>query len=168
MGRIPWLHEGNVRDEIRVGRCVPLPFGDHGLGASDAAFVGHDPKAAGNEGRHGRRHEGRHDLRSHIRQLDGLPMSLDGVLCANVLHFVPDPKPVLVELANRLVPGGRVVLIEYDRDQGSRWVPHPIPRRQLDALFEGTGFETPEVVGMHASRFGGKLYVTVARVASGA
>jgi len=104
-----------------------------------------------------------------IRQLDqivGLPNVLDGVLCANVLHFVPDPEAVLIELAARLVPGGRVVVIEYDRDRGSRWVPYPIPRRQLDTLFDGAGFESPEVVGTHASRFGGELYVVVARVPS--
>ena len=103
-----------------------------------------------------------------LRQLDRmeLPASLDGVLCANVLHFIPDPEAVLVELARRLAPDGRVVVIEYDRERGSRWVPHPIPRRQLEGLVEGAGFERPEVVGTHASRFGGELYVAVARVPS--
>ncbi|MEO0557923.1 MAG: class I SAM-dependent methyltransferase [Bacteroidota bacterium] len=103
-----------------------------------------------------------------IRQLDlmsEVPEALDGALCANVLHFIPDPKAVLLELANRLVPGGRVVLIEYNREQGSRWVPYPIPRRQLEGLFRGSGLEAPEVVGTHASRFGGELYVAVGRAA---
>lgn len=105
------------------------------------------------------------DIRQ-LGQIPGVPDSLDGALCANVLHFVPDPETVLVELAERLVPGGRVVLIEYDREQGSRWVPYPIPRRQLEGLCTGAGFETPEVVGMHASRYGGELYVAIARVTS--
>ncbi|GAB5537793.1 MAG: hypothetical protein Rubg2KO_40420 [Rubricoccaceae bacterium] len=112
-------------------------------------------------------------IRTHvgdIRQPDrinGVPEVFNGALCANVLHFVANPGAVLLELASRLVLGGRLVVIEYDRERGSRWVPHPIPRRQLEALFGGAGFERPEVVGTHASRFGGELYVAVARVTSG-
>ena len=111
-------------------------------------------------------------LRTHVgdlRQLEhmeGVPEILDGVLCANVLHFVPDPGAVLAELARRLAPGGRVVVIEYDREQGNPWVPYPIPRRQLDALCSRAGLGPPDVVGTHASRFGGEMYVAVARVAS--
>jgi hypothetical protein len=35
--------------------------------------------------------------------------------------------PVVIRLVERLIPGGRVVLVEYDRRAHSRWVPYPIP-----------------------------------------
>jgi hypothetical protein len=35
--------------------------------------------------------------------------------------------PVVIRLVERLRPGGRVVLAEYDRRAHSRWVPYPIP-----------------------------------------
>jgi SAM-dependent methyltransferase len=51
---------------------------------------------------------------------------LDGMLTANALHFVRDPGAVLARLVERVRPGGRVVVIEYDRRRATRWVPYPI------------------------------------------
>ena len=100
-----------------------------------------------------------------LEALDGFPAGLDGALCANVLHFVEAPGAVLGALARRLEAGGRVVVVEYDRERGSRWVPHPIPRAGLEALAAGAGLGRAEVVGERASRFGGALYVAVLRAA---
>ena len=96
-----------------------------------------------------------------LDRLDGVPEALDGALCANVLHFVPEAGAVLAALARRLRPGGRAVVVEYDRQRGSRWVPHPIPRSALRDLAAGSGLGSVEVVGERASRFGGTLYVAV-------
>ena len=40
---------------------------------------------------------------------------LDGILLANALHFVPDAERVLSGLVKQLRPGGRVIVVEYDR-----------------------------------------------------
>ena len=88
-------------------------------------------------------------------------LGFDGALCANVLHFVPEAGAVLAALARRLRPAGRVVVVEYDREHGSRWVPHPVPRSAIRALADGAGLGSVEVVGERASRFGGALYVAV-------
>ena len=40
---------------------------------------------------------------------------LDGMLFANALHYVRDPGPVFARLVAWLRPGGRVVVVEYDR-----------------------------------------------------
>src|SRR5918996_3363276 len=67
--------------------------------------------------------------------LPGLePSTLDGMLLANALHFVRDPDAVLARLVTHLRPGGRVVLIEYDRRRASPWVPYPIPSSSLPSL----------------------------------
>ncbi len=99
-----------------------------------------------------------------VRRLDrlgGVPDRVDGALCANVLHFVPEAGAVLAALARRLRPAGRVVVVEYDREPGSRRVPHPVPRSAIRALADGAGLGSVEVVGERASRFGGTLYVAV-------
>ena len=74
---------------------------------------------------------------------------LDGMIFANALHFVREADAVLARLAGRVRPGGRVVLVEYDRRAPSRWVPYPIPTDRLPALAA-------------SAAFGGTLYVAAA------
>ena len=93
-------------------------------------------------------------------ELPGLgEMKLDGLLLANALHFVRDADVVLARLVQRVRPGGRVVVVEYDRRGGSRWVPYPIPITQLPALAASAGLSTPTITATRPSLFGGTLYV---------
>lgn len=95
--------------------------------------------------------------------LPGLePSPLDGLLLANALHFVRHPGTVLARLVSHLRPGGRVVLIEYDRRRADPWVPFPIPRSTLPSLAAAGGLTTPVVTATRPSRFGGTLYVATA------
>jgi len=87
---------------------------------------------------------------------------LDGMLLANSLHFVADADSVLARLAAALVPGGRMVFVEYDRRHPNRWVPYPIPENHLPALVASAGLSTPVITARRASAFGGTLYVAVA------
>lgn len=87
---------------------------------------------------------------------------LDGVLLANALHFVRDAGAALARLAMLLRPGGRVVIVEYDRRAASRWVPYPIARDRLPRVVEAAGLSAPTVTATRPSAFGGILYVAVA------
>jgi ubiquinone/menaquinone biosynthesis C-methylase UbiE len=87
---------------------------------------------------------------------------LDGMILANALHYVPDPQNVLTRLASWLRPGGRLVLIEYDRREANRWVPHPIDAARLPGIVEAAGFSRPRIVGRRPSAYGGDLYVAIA------
>ena len=98
--------------------------------------------------------------RFELPGLDGA--KLDGVLLANSLHFASDPKRVLSRLVSWLRPGGRVVLVEYDRRKASRWVPHPIPVTQWATLAASAGLSNPVVTAKRPSMFGGDLYVAAA------
>jgi ubiquinone/menaquinone biosynthesis C-methylase UbiE len=84
---------------------------------------------------------------------------LDGILLANALHYAHEPAGVLGRVAARLCPGGRVVLIEYDRRGPNRWVPYPIPMADLSGLAATAGLTPPVFTATRPSAFGGDLYV---------
>ncbi|HEX9703635.1 MAG TPA: class I SAM-dependent methyltransferase [Gemmatimonadales bacterium] len=86
---------------------------------------------------------------------------LDGILFANALHFVPHPDVVLSRLAPWLRPGGRVVVVEYDRRAANPWVPYPIPTTRLPALAASAGLAAPAITATRPSAFGGVLYVAM-------
>jgi SAM-dependent methyltransferase len=87
---------------------------------------------------------------------------LDGMLFANSLHYVRDAASVLARLAVWLEPGGRVVIIEYDRRRANRWVPFPIAIAALPQLTTAAGLVNASVVGTRSSIYEGDLYVAVA------
>ena len=83
---------------------------------------------------------------------------LDGMLLANALHFAPDAEGVLARLVERVRPGGRVVVVEYDGRAANPWVPHPIARARLPALAAAAGLSIPTIVATRPSAYGGILY----------
>ncbi len=95
-----------------------------------------------------------------LRGLNGA--RLDGLLLANTLHFLPDAQHVLARLAALVRPGGRVVLVEYDRRAPSRWVPYPVPAARLPELSRSAGLSIPVVTATRPSAFGGILYAAAA------
>lgn len=100
---------------------------------------------------------------AHDFELSGLEASgLDGLLLANALHFVADPERVLARLVGRLVPEGRLVLVEYDQRPASRWVPHPIPVARLPPLAAAAGTSPLRVVAERPSAYGGRIYAATA------
>ena len=100
---------------------------------------------------------------TELLELPGLGgEGLDGLLLANALHFVRDAEVILARLVRLLRPGGRVVLVEYDRRVASRWVPYPIWVDRLPSLAAAAGLSTPVVVATRPSAFGGVLYAAAA------
>ncbi|GHN01289.1 hypothetical protein WSM22_27780 [Cytophagales bacterium WSM2-2] len=77
----------------------------------------------------------------------------DGILMANSLHYVPNQLEFIRELASRLTPVGRIVIVEYERREPNTWVPYPIDFKKLKDIGAKTGFsigrfgETPSVYG---------------------
>lgn len=83
---------------------------------------------------------------------------LDGILLANSLHYVRDAVHVLTQVAHRVRVGGRVVVVEYDRRDPSRWVPYPIDAARWPRLAESAGLSGSTVTATLPSVFAGVLY----------
>lgn len=83
---------------------------------------------------------------------------LDGALFANALHFDPDPGDTLGAAGQKVRPGGRLVVIEYQDRPPNPWVPHPLPLATLRQVAAGAGLGAPRVAGERPSSYGGMLY----------
>jgi len=87
---------------------------------------------------------------------------LDGLLLANALHFVRDATRALTRLVRLVRPGGRVIVVEYDRRGASRWVPYPIPAARWPALANAAGLSDATITARRPSAYSGILYVGAA------
>lgn len=86
---------------------------------------------------------------------------LDGILMANSLHFVRDKKEVVQQLATMLKPDGRLVLVEYNTNNGNYAVPYPMTFETWEALSERWGFARTELLATRPSRFLGEFFSSV-------
>ncbi len=83
---------------------------------------------------------------------------LDGIVMANSLHFVDDKGPVLALVRGYLRDAGRLVLVEYDADQGNPWVPFPLSFETWRTASADAGFEDTRRLASVPSRFLGSIY----------
>jgi ubiquinone/menaquinone biosynthesis C-methylase UbiE len=86
---------------------------------------------------------------------------LDGVVMANALHFQRDKLPVLALIQRYLIPGGSLILVEYDTDRGNSWVPYPISFKSWKALADRAGFMRTDWLDSRPSRFLGRIYAAL-------
>lgn len=87
--------------------------------------------------------------------------SFDGLLAANSLHFHRDTASVVRAWRSYLRPGGRFVIVEYDADEGTPYVPYPISFRRLPAVLRAADFGEPRLIGRVPSRYLGAIYAAV-------
>jgi SAM-dependent methyltransferase len=95
----------------------------------------------------------------YTRRLDLPP--LDGVVMANSLHYQREKDAVVQLVRSYLRPEGRMVLVEYDTDQGNRWVPYPISFHTWKTTAERNGFAGTQLLTTVPSHFLGRIYSAV-------
>lgn len=84
---------------------------------------------------------------------------LDGILMANSLHYVRDQETLVRGCEARLKDHGRFIIVEYDLERPNQWVPYPVSRRRLTALFEAAGYASPVWLGSRPSVYQrGEIY----------
>lgn len=91
-----------------------------------------------------------------VTQPPMLPL-LDGILMANLLHFVADPLALLCRLHGWLRPGGRLLVVEYEQAAPLPWVPHPVPLARLVELAQAACFGDVTQVGLRRSPSSGRV-----------
>jgi ubiquinone/menaquinone biosynthesis C-methylase UbiE len=84
--------------------------------------------------------------------------ALDGAIIANALHFMRDKSRVVQSIKSRLRPNGRLILVEYNVDQGNMWVPYPLAYPTWQALAQQCGFVQTKQLATVPSRFLGQIY----------
>lgn len=91
--------------------------------------------------------------------------TLDGLLLANALHYVPhaDQSAVMKHVASMVAPGGPIVVVEYDRRSANQWVPYPISPDELTNLASTAGLHPPVVLARQPSQYSGTIYSALVR-----
>lgn len=103
-----------------------------------------------------------HYLNADFTQPLDLP-TLDGIVLANALHFQKRVQQggVIQQLKRYLRLGGRLILVEYNVDQGNLWVPHPISYQSWEKLAGECGFAHTHLLATVPSRFLKEIYAAV-------
>ncbi|AZI42567.1 class I SAM-dependent methyltransferase [Deinococcus psychrotolerans] len=76
----------------------------------------------------------------------------DGLLLANSLHFVKSQSVMLERLRGLLQPS-KVLIVEYDLERGSVWVPRPLSFAKLQTLCAELGWPAPKKLAEQPSRY---------------
>ena len=96
---------------------------------------------------------------AHLGEREFFLPRLDGVLMANLLHFIKHQSAFVARLR---ALSARLLIVEYDGRAASQWVPYPLGFSALRDLLLERGFTGVAKVGTRSSRFGGELYSAVA------
>lgn len=82
---------------------------------------------------------------------------LDGLLLANLLHFIRDQTGLLQRLAGHLQPDGQLLIVEYEQRLPLPWVPFPVPFGRFTELVHAAGLAPPRRVGTRRSPSSGRV-----------
>jgi trans-aconitate methyltransferase len=71
---------------------------------------------------------------------------VDGILLANSLHYVEDQAAFIRGCESQMNERRHYLIVEYDTNEASRWVPFPVNATRLTTLFERAGYSSLRVL----------------------
>lgn len=83
---------------------------------------------------------------------------LDGIMMANSLHYVQEQVVFLTKIRDYLKPDGKLVLVEYNTEEGNQWVPYPVSYIKFQQLAEQAGFIDTELLEKIPSTYSNEMY----------
>ena len=105
-------------------------------------------------------------IRTHHGDFTKQPWSftdLDGILMANSLHYIKLQEAFIHRCQLQLRPHHRFLIVEYDTDTANPWVPYPLGRTALAALFKLAGYASIKMLGARPSAYHrAQLYAAIA------
>jgi trans-aconitate methyltransferase len=71
---------------------------------------------------------------------------LDGILMANSLHYIEDQAAFIRACEPRMTSRRCFLIVEYDTNDANRWVPYPVSRTRVTALFASAGYSSIRIL----------------------
>jgi len=87
---------------------------------------------------------------------------LDGILMANSLHYVQEQVPFLTKIRDLLKSNGKLILVEYNTEEGNQWVPYPVSFAKFEKLAENAGYIDTELLEKVPSTHWNEMYAAQA------
>jgi len=88
----------------------------------------------------------------------------DGILMANSLHYVRDQAKLIKKLEACFSTMPTFLIVEYNTERASPWVPYPINCQNLLKLFTTLNYTSITQLANLPSRFGGQIYSALIRL----
>ncbi len=90
--------------------------------------------------------------------------SLDGILMANSLHYIQHQDGFIERVKKFLKSSGCFLIVEYDTNRSTPWIPYPVAFNKLNSLFSKTGFSSVKKIDEKPSRYNrSNLYSAIIR-----
>jgi len=78
---------------------------------------------------------------------------LDGILMANSLHYVENQPAFIRASEFHMNSPRRFLIVEYDTNEATRWIPYPVGHTRVKALFERGDYSSFRVLSSRPSRY---------------
>jgi len=103
-----------------------------------------------------------HYIVADYRQPLDLP-EFDGIVMANTLHYLTADErfAALGLVRGYLRPGGRLVVVEYDVEESTFWLPYPLSWRAWQLESARAGFVNTRQIATRPSSHGRQFYAAV-------